>query len=91
MNSADFTIFSEIDLTKLDPKAKNMSQNKSSIDMDEPQSALDDPFVESNDAIQYKPISYHWFYTTITNDKTIWMPMSLKDSADLEKFYTNHM
>lgn len=40
-----------------------------------------------SDVIEYKPLSYHWFYTSYLADKLIWLPMSNKDSGSLEKAF----
>ena len=52
--------------------------------------SLDDSTASSTNAdppVEYKPLSYHWFYSSMLLDKLIWVPMSFKDSQCLEKTY----
>jgi hypothetical protein len=42
------------------------------------------------DVVHYKPINYHWFYTCNVSGKQVWIPMSNKDSAKLEKSFLNN-
>ena len=41
--------------------------------------------------IEYKPINWHWFYTDVVMTKTVWVPMSYKDSNILEVEYKKYM
>lgn len=43
------------------------------------------------ETVQYKPLNYHWFYTTYVADKLVWQPTSYKDSNDLENIYKKYM
>ena len=52
----------------------------------EPQTIINEPIIDT-ETIQYKPLEYHWFYTTYLTDKLLWIPMSYKDSTNLEKIY----
>ncbi|NXO35381.1 S23IP protein, partial [Locustella ochotensis] len=38
---------------------------------------------------QYEPIQPHWFYCKEVEDKQIWMPFSILDSARLEEIYNS--
>lgn len=56
---------------------------------DEP--TLNDEAIIITEKIEYKPLNYHWFYTGYLADKPIWLPMSYKDSNNLEIFYLKNM
>jgi hypothetical protein len=44
-----------------------------------------------NETIEYKPIPYHWFYTShLADNKLNWAAMSFKDSNKLEEVYTQN-
>lgn len=43
----------------------------------------------TSEPVEYKPLSYHWFYSTTLLGKLIWVPMSFKDSENLEKAYVD--
>lgn len=52
--------------------------------------SLDDSTASSTAAeppVEYKPLSYHWFFSSMLLDKLIWVPMSFKDSQHLEKIF----
>uniref|UniRef100_A0A8D2PSE7 SEC23-interacting protein n=1 Tax=Zosterops lateralis melanops TaxID=1220523 RepID=A0A8D2PSE7_ZOSLA len=38
---------------------------------------------------QYEPVQPHWFYCKEVEDKQIWMPFSILDSAKLEEIYNS--
>lgn len=38
---------------------------------------------------QYEPVQPHWFYCKEVEDKQIWMPFSILDSAKLEEVYNS--
>lgn len=38
---------------------------------------------------QYEPVQPHWFYCKEVEDKQIWMPFSVLDSAKLEEVYNS--
>uniref|UniRef100_A0A8B9B948 SEC23-interacting protein n=1 Tax=Anser brachyrhynchus TaxID=132585 RepID=A0A8B9B948_9AVES len=38
---------------------------------------------------QYEPVQPHWFYCKEVEDKQVWMPFSLLDSAKLEEVYNS--
>ena len=43
------------------------------------------------ETVEYKPLSYHWFYTDYVLDKLVWLPMSYKDSENLEIEYKQNL
>ena len=46
---------------------------------------------EKSNEVEYKHMAYHWFYTSqLADQKTVWLPMSHKDSHNLEAYYTHH-
>ena len=49
-----------------------------------------DPIAEV-ESIQYTELKYHWFYTAYSNDKVNWLPLSNKDSANIENTYIQNM
>lgn len=57
---------------------------------DTPSAVLDDPLINS-EIIKYKPIDYHWFYTSYVSERVIWLPMSFKDSKNLEAVYKTNI
>uniref|UniRef100_A0A493TTB7 WWE domain-containing protein n=1 Tax=Anas platyrhynchos platyrhynchos TaxID=8840 RepID=A0A493TTB7_ANAPP len=38
---------------------------------------------------QYEPVQPHWFYCKEVEDKQVWMPFSILDSAKLEEVYNS--
>lgn len=42
---------------------------------------------DTAETIPYKPLDYHWFYT----DKSQWLPLSNKDSKNLDQIYTANL
>lgn len=42
---------------------------------------------DTAETIPYKPLDYHWFYT----DKSVWLPLSNKDSKKLDQIYTENL
>lgn len=42
-----------------------------------------------SELVEYRPLNYHWFYSSSILDKLIWIPMSFKDSENLEKAYAD--
>lgn len=50
------------------------------------------PLVQAPAALlqsQYEPVQPHWFYCKEVEDKQIWMPFSVLDSAKLEEVYNS--
>jgi hypothetical protein len=41
--------------------------------------------------VEYKSLNWHWFYTDLVLTKTVWIPMSYKDSNTLEVEYKKYM
>lgn len=51
------------------------------------------PMVEAQtieESSEYKHINYHWFYSDIISNKNVWIPMSYRDSASLERVYMDN-
>ena len=69
---------------KLLGTAANESANETSSDQDQ----MDSSSIET---IEYKPMSYHWFYTTNLADKLTWQAMSATDSKRLEDLYARNL
>ncbi|RNA25641.1 phospholipase DDHD2 isoform X1 [Brachionus plicatilis] len=44
----------------------------------------------SEEVGDYKHISYHWFYSDTILNKTVWIPMSYRDSTVLERIFMDH-
>jgi hypothetical protein len=57
----------------------------------ETRSTLSEETMLINETIDYTPLDYHWFYVNHVQDKKVWLPMSFKDSASLERAYTQNM
>lgn len=75
----------------LNEQTDNMDRNNSVGSVSANSSSLDDSTsTEGNTEppVEYKPMSYHWFYSSFLLEKLIWMPMSFKDSENLEKAYS---
>lgn len=55
--------------------------------------SLDDSTASSttDPPVEYRPLCYHWFYSSSLLDKLIWIPMSFKDSQCLENIYLEKM
>jgi len=51
---------------------------------------IDDPLTNS-EIIKYKPIDYHWFYTSYVSERLVWLPMSFRDSNKLESVYVKNI
>ncbi|XP_064320337.1 SEC23-interacting protein isoform X2 [Phalacrocorax carbo] len=50
------------------------------------------PLVQASPVLlqnQYEPVQPHWFYCKEVEDKQIWMPFSILDSAKLEEVYNS--
>ena len=70
-----------------EPKEVNESRLNS---INDPVDVSDEPMIVS-DTIEYKAINYHWFFSSYLLDKLIWLPMSYKDSNNLENTYKENM
>ncbi|CAF0706642.1 unnamed protein product [Brachionus calyciflorus] len=48
--------------------------------------------VSNTETQEYKPMSYHWFYSQLEADKLSksWFPMSYKDSTTIEKLFADN-
>ena len=57
---------------------------------DEPLISNDESIAITETQIEYKPINCHWFYTSNVLSKTVWLPMSYKDSNSLEVEYKKY-
>jgi len=71
-------------LSETENDEKNLASSTNETD-----TALNESIVDI-ETIQYKPLEYHWFYTGYLADKLIWIPLSYKDSKNLEKIYTQN-
>ena len=60
-------------------------------DADGRPSTMSEEAMVINETIEYVPLNYHWFYSSIALEKKIWLPMSHKDSASLEKVYSENL
>lgn len=45
----------------------------------------------TTEANVYKPVNYHWFYTSYTANKLVWLALSNKDSTNLEDVYMKNI
>jgi hypothetical protein len=57
----------------------------------ETRSTLSEETMLINESVDYAPLNYHWFYVNHVQEKKLWLPMSFKDSASLEKAYSQNM
>ena len=72
------------------PNSADQSQKPASGLDTSNQSSISEESMAISETIEYKPLGYHWFYTSYLLDKLIWLPFSYKDSLSIENVYTKN-